>query len=69
MTQTPRTIRRVTTANPANVDALLTSAIEGLIPDALALNCGIRVTRMGAGEYTVETATDVLCGYTVYEHG
>jgi hypothetical protein len=61
-------ISRVTTEDAATVVDLLDSAMEGLIPVALALNRGIKVTRIGAGDYTVETAADVPCGYTIYEH-
>jgi hypothetical protein len=67
MIQAPSTIRRVTTTDAARIDDLLNSAVGRIIPDALALNHGIRVTRVGPGEYTVETAADVACGYTVYE--
>lgn len=67
MNQTTYTIRRVTTADAAKVDNLLNLSIKGLIPVALALNHGIRVTRIGPGDYTVETAADIACGYTVYE--
>ena len=68
MIQTTHTIRRVTTADASKVDDLLNSAVEGLIPWAIALNHGIRVSRIGTGEYVVETAADIPCGYTVNEH-
>jgi hypothetical protein len=68
MIHASHTIRHVTTKEASRVDDLLNSTIERLIPAALALNHGIRVTRIGPGEYTVETATDVACGYIVYEH-
>ncbi|MEV7574705.1 hypothetical protein AB0P28_16575 [Pseudarthrobacter sp. NPDC089323] len=61
------TIRRVATTDASRIDDLLNSAVGRIIPDALALNYGIRVSRIGPGEYTVETAADVACGYTVYE--
>jgi hypothetical protein len=67
MIQAPNTIRRVTTTDSSRIDDLLNSAVGSIIPDALTLNHGIRVTRIGPGEYTVETAADVACGYTVYE--
>lgn len=67
MVQTPSTIRRVATTDVSQIDDLLNSVIRRIIPDALAQNCGIRVSRIGPGEYTVETSTDVACGYTVYE--
>ncbi|GAB13304.1 hypothetical protein ARGLB_037_01550 [Arthrobacter globiformis NBRC 12137] len=67
MIQTTHTIR-VTPADASKVDDLLNSAVGELIPRAIALNHGIRVTRMGTGDYTAETAADVPCGYTVYEH-
>lgn len=60
-------IRRVTTADAAKADELLNSEIEGIIPTALKLNHGIRVIRLGPGNYVVETAPEVTCGYTVYE--
>jgi hypothetical protein len=63
-----QTIHRVTAKEAASIDHLLNSTVEGLIPAALALNHGIRVTRTGPGTYTVETTADVACGYTVYEH-
>jgi hypothetical protein len=65
--QAPSTIRRVTTTDASRIDDLLNSTVGRLIPDALALNHGIRVSRTGPGNYTVETAADVACGYTVYE--
>jgi len=67
MFQAPSTIRRVTTTDASQIDELLNSTVKRIIPDALALNQGIRVTRIGSGEYTVESAVDVACGYTVYE--
>lgn len=60
-------IRRVSASDVAELDDLLNSALEGLIPAALALNQGIRVTRVGSGEYLVEVAPDVQCGYTIYK--
>ncbi|MFF2315251.1 hypothetical protein ACFVTE_03175 [Arthrobacter sp. NPDC058097] len=68
MIQTTDTIRRVTTADASKLDDLLNSAVEGLIPRAITLNHGIRVTRIGTGNYTTETTADVPCGYTIYEH-
>lgn len=68
MIQPTHIIRRVSTTDVTSVDDLLQSTVEALIPDVLAMNRGIRVTRTGAGEYTVETAADVGCGYTVYKH-
>jgi hypothetical protein len=65
--QAPSMIRRVTTTDAARVEDLLDSAVSGIIPDALAMNHGIRVTRVGPGEYIVETAADVACGCTIYE--
>jgi hypothetical protein len=59
------TILHVATTDAAEIDDLLNSTVESLIPDALAINHGIRVTHIGPGEYTVETAADVACGYTV----
>ncbi|MDQ0675132.1 hypothetical protein QFZ36_002693 [Pseudarthrobacter siccitolerans] len=67
MIQAPSTIRRVTTTDASRIDDLLNSTIGRIIPDAVELNHGIRVTRTGPGEYTVETAADIACGYTVYE--
>jgi hypothetical protein len=61
-------IRRITTRDAAIVDELIDATVEKLIPEALALNHGIRVTRIGPGEFTVETAADVACGYTAYAH-
>ena len=67
MIQAPSTIRRVATRDASRIDDLLNSTVGRIIPDALALNHGIRVTRTGPGEYTVETAADVACGYTIDE--
>ena len=68
MIQAPSTtIRRVTTTDASQIDDLLNSAVGRIIPNALAQKHGIRVSRIGPGEYTVETAADVACGYTVYE--
>lgn len=67
MTHTTKTIRRVLATDVAGRDDLLNSTIEGLIPDALALKQGIKVTRLGPGDYVVETTSDVPCGYTIYE--
>lgn len=69
MTQASKTIRHVSVADAADLDKLLNSAIESLIPDALALAHGIVMTRIGPGEYTVETTPDVPCGYTRSEFG
>ena len=60
-------IRHVLVTSVATLDDLLNSAVERVIPDALALNQGIRVTRVGPGDYLVETAAGVPCGYTIYE--
>lgn len=68
MIQTTQTLRRVATTDAAKVDDLLNSAVEGLIPVAIAMSHGIRVTRTGPGHYTAETTAEVECGYTVYEH-
>jgi hypothetical protein len=68
MIHATQTIRLVTTKEASRMDGLMSSAVEQLIPVALALNHGIRVTRTGPGNYTVETAADVACGHTVYEH-
>ncbi len=68
MFQTPHTLRRVTTADAAKIEDLLNLTVEGLIPVALALDHGIRVTRIGPGDYSVETAPDIARGYTVCEH-
>jgi hypothetical protein len=65
MIQNLGTICRVTTTDASQVDDLLNSAVSKVIPDALDLKHGIRVTRRGPGKYTVETAADVACGYTV----
>lgn len=67
MSQTSNKICRVTTTGASRVDDLPNSAISGIMLDALALNRGVRVTRIGPGEYTAETAADVACGYTVYQ--
>lgn len=66
MTHSVQVIRRVSATDLATLDDLLNSALEDVIPDALALRQGIRVTRFGPGDYHVETAADVPCGYTVY---
>jgi len=68
MLNTTHTIRRVITTDVARVDDLLNSAVQRLIPEALALGLGIKVTRIGPGDYTVETSRDIACGYTAYEH-
>jgi hypothetical protein len=65
---TTDTKQRVTTSNPAILDDLLSSAEDRIIPYALALNHGIRVTRVGPGDFIVQTAEDVACGYTVQGH-
>lgn len=67
MTHATQIIRRVTATDVATLDGLLNSAVEGVIPDALALSQGIRVARVGPGDYLVETAADIPCGYTIYE--
>jgi hypothetical protein len=67
MTSTSQIIRRVTTSDVATLDEILGSTVEGIIPDALALNQGIRVSRIGPGDYLVEIAPDLPCGYTTYE--
>lgn len=67
MIQAPSTIRRVATTDASRIDDLLYLAVRRIIPDALVLNHGIRVSRIGPGDYTVETAADVACGYTLYE--
>jgi hypothetical protein len=67
MMQAPSRIHRVATTDASQVDDLLNLAVGKIIPDALALNHSIRVIRNGPGEYTVETAADVACGYTVYQ--
>lgn len=67
MTHATQIIRRVSATDVATLDYLLNSAVEDVIPDALALKQGIRVTRVGPGDYRVETATDIPCGYTIYE--
>ena len=68
MMKTTHAIRRVSTADVTLIDELLNSTIEELIPDAISVNHGIRVIRIGPGDYTVETTADVDCGYTVCEH-
>lgn len=67
MIQAPSTIHRTKTTDASRIDDLLNSAVGTIIPGALALNHGIRVTRIQPGGYAVETAADVACGYTVYE--
>jgi hypothetical protein len=67
MTHATQILRRISATDAATLDDLLNSVIEDVIPDALALNLGIRVTRVGPGDYLVETAADVPCGYTIYE--
>ncbi|TQS88944.1 hypothetical protein EU811_20590 [Arthrobacter sp. TS-15] len=67
MTHATHIIRTVSATDAATLDDLLNSAVEDVIPDALALNQGIRVTRVGPGDYRVETAADVPCGYTICE--
>lgn len=66
MTHATQIIRRVSATDVATLEDSLNSAVEAIIPNALALNQGIRVTRTGPGEYIVETTTDVQCGYTIY---
>jgi len=60
--------RRVITSDAATIDVLLSSAEEQIIPYALALNQGIRVTCVGPGDFVVQPAEDVACGYTVHEY-
>lgn len=67
MIQTAHTVRRITTTDHSKVDELLNLTINELVPVALALSNGLRVTRIGPGDYIVETAADVACGYTVCE--
>jgi hypothetical protein len=67
MSNSTRSVQRVCTTNVTQVDDLLTLAVERVIPDALALKQGIKVTRVGPGEYLVETAPEVPCGYTICE--
>ncbi|MGO4587145.1 hypothetical protein AB4Z38_25185 [Arthrobacter sp. 2RAF6] len=66
MTHATQVIRRVSATDVATLDNLLNSAVEDLIPEALALNQGIKVTRVGPGDYIVEAAPDAPCGYTIY---
>jgi hypothetical protein len=68
MIRATQTVRRVSTTDVAAVDDLLNAAVEGVIPDAIALSQGIRVTRIGPGDYIVETTPDVPCGYTICGH-
>lgn len=65
MTQAVQIIRHLSATDVASRDNLLDSAIENLIPDALALNHGIKVTRVQPGDYIVETTPEVPCGYTI----
>lgn len=67
MTHATQVIRRVSATDVATLNDLLSSAVEDVIPDALALKQGIRVTRIGPGDYRIETAANVPCGYTIYE--
>ncbi|MGG6382964.1 hypothetical protein [Paenarthrobacter sp. NEAU-H11] len=67
MTYATQIIRHISATDVATLENLLNSAVEGVVPDALVLNQGIKVTRVGPGDYLVETAADVPCGYTVYE--
>jgi hypothetical protein len=62
-----QSICRVSASDVATRDELLNSAVEGLIPHALALNHGIKVIRIHPGNYIVETTADVPCGYTICE--
>ena len=65
--QSTQSIWRVSATDVATRDELLNSAVEGLIPHALALNHGIKVIRIHPGNYIVETTADVPCGYTICE--
>jgi hypothetical protein len=67
MSQAVQISRRVSATDVATLDDLLNSAVEATIPDALALNSGVRVTRLGPGDYIVETTPEVQCGCTIYE--
>jgi hypothetical protein len=67
MTQEAQSIRHVSASDVAMIDNLLNSAVEDLIPEALTLSQGIKVTRTGPGDYTIETSSDVPCGYTIFE--
>ncbi|XAS74181.1 hypothetical protein VUN82_10320 [Micrococcaceae bacterium Sec5.1] len=67
MTNATQIIRHVSVTDVATLDHLLNSAVDGVIADALALSQGIKVTRVGPGDYVVKTAPDVPCGYTIYE--
>ena len=62
------TMKRVSTTDATEIDDLLNSAVATVIPGALQMNHGIKVTRTGPGNYVVETAPEVPCGYTIYEH-
>lgn len=63
----PTITRRVRAFDVASLEHLLNSTVEAIIPDALVLNQGIRVTRLGPGDYTVEADPGVQCGYTIYD--
>lgn len=65
MRPTTSTIRRVSAAEVAALEAALSAAVEAAIPDALSMQHGLRVMRLGPGEYQVLTDPDVPCGYTV----
>ncbi|MDQ0733400.1 hypothetical protein QFZ57_004259 [Arthrobacter sp. B1I2] len=65
MTQAFQNIRRVSATDVTSRDNLLGSAVESLIPGALELKHGIKVTRIQPGDYIVETTPEVPCGYTV----
>lgn len=67
MNITFQTIRRVVASDVRTLEGLLKTTVESVIPDALALRQGIKVTRVGPGNYLVETAPDVPCGYTICE--
>lgn len=67
MIEAAHTCRHVFVKNVAVLDNFLNAAVEAIIPNALALRQGIRVTRVGPGNYIVETASDVQCGYTIYD--
>lgn len=67
MAQATQIIRRISAEDVPTIENLLNSAVEALIPEAIALGQGIKVTRVGPGEYTAEAAPDVPCGYTIYK--
>lgn len=67
MTHTTQITRRVAATDVAMLEDSLNSTLEEVIPDALVLTQGIRVTRVGPGNYLVETTANVPCGYTIFE--